>query len=109
HYYLAGHLRVYRAEVSVRSWLGERVRKLLVRIQHLGLEHFVVADHGMRDIVAIGPSHRGSRRNGDRRGAKAEIVDLYFSACRLGLLRACRKTSWTAYQKHRRHKHWRRQ
>src|ERR1700740_2336525 len=38
----AGHLRVYRAEVGIGACLAKCVRKLLVCVHHLGLEHTVV-------------------------------------------------------------------
>ena len=46
---LAGHLRVNRAEIRIRSRLAEREGELLVRIEHFGLERLwiVRADHRM--------------------------------------------------------------
>src|ERR1017187_156722 len=44
HYYLAGHLRVDRAVVGIRSRLGKCVGELFIRIQHLGLEHTLCTD-----------------------------------------------------------------
>src|SRR5437763_5638264 len=77
---LGGHLRVNRAEIGIRSRLGEGKRKFLVGVEHFGLERLGVvrAGHGVRDIVAIRPSHRGSHRNGQRGRTEAEIVDLHF-------------------------------
>src|SRR5947209_16328328 len=55
HHDLGGHLGMNGAEVVIGSCLGELVGELLVRIQHLGLNGLVVADHGVRDVVMIGP------------------------------------------------------
>jgi len=56
---LAGHLRVNGAEIRIRSRLAEREGKLLVRIEHFGLERLwiVRADHRMGNIVSIRPRH----------------------------------------------------
>src|SRR5271156_2258819 len=51
----SGHLGVDRAEVGIFAGLREGVGKLLIRIEHFGLEHLFRADHGVRDIVAIDP------------------------------------------------------
>src|SRR6266851_7085497 len=86
---LAGHLRVNRAEIRIRSRLAEREGKLFVRIEHFGLERFwiVRADHRMGNIVSIGPRYRGTHGNRQRRRPEAEVIDLHLCRFRL-LLRA---------------------
>jgi hypothetical protein len=86
-----GHLRMDRAEVRIFSRFGEREGKLLVRIEHLGLEYFVGANDCVRDVVAISPDNGCSRRDRDGRRAKNEIVNLHLGRRSRFLLRAGRK------------------
>jgi hypothetical protein len=69
HHDLAGHFRMDRAVVGIRSCLGERVREFLVRVHHLGL--------GCSD---------GYR---DRLRPKNEIIDLHRHVCSGGLVGCC--------------------
>src|SRR5258708_27657483 len=87
---LAGHLRVNRAEIRIRSRLAEREGELLVRIEHFGLERLwiVRADHRMGHIVSIRPRHACSHWHRECRRSEAEVIDLHLCGCRL-FLRAC--------------------
>jgi hypothetical protein len=82
HHDRAGHLRVDRAVVGIRSRLGKGVGEFFVRIAHLGPEHAVCADHGMRNVIAVGPGHRRSNRYRERLRSKTEVIDLHFLGCR---------------------------
>ena len=86
HHDLAGHFRMDRAVVGIRSCLGKRIRELFVRVHHLGLEHAVCADHRVGNIITVGPDDRRSHSYGQRLRPKAEIVDLDFCICRRGLI-----------------------
>ena len=64
-------------EVRIGSGFGEGIRKLIIRVQSFGFEGgFVLADHGVGNIVAIDPMNRGARGNRDGCRCKREIVDL---------------------------------
>src|SRR4029077_15027898 len=86
HHDLAGHLRMDRAVVGVRSRFSERVRELFVRIAHLGVEQAVCADHRMGNIITVGPGNCSSDGYRDRLRPKTEIVDFYFRVCCGGLV-----------------------
>src|SRR5258708_9610089 len=77
----AGHLRMNRAEVRIRSGLAEGERELFIRVEHFGLERSVRADDRMGNVVAIGPSDRSPHRHCKRSRAEAEVVDLDFRRC----------------------------
>jgi hypothetical protein len=77
HHDLAGHLWVNRAVVGIRSRLGKRVGEFFVRIQHLGLEHTLGADRGMRDVITVGPGNRRSNGYRERLLPKNEIIDFH--------------------------------
>src|SRR6266851_3574213 len=73
----AGHLRMNRAEVRIRSGLAEGERELFIRVEHFGLERTVRADDRMGNVVAIGPSDRNPHRHCKRSWPEAEVVDLH--------------------------------
>src|ERR1700685_3504574 len=75
HHNLAGHLRMYRAEVLIRPRILKRERKLLVRIKRSRFEFVIDADNGMRHVVLIDPCHLRAHRHLDLHGPAAEIVD----------------------------------
>ncbi len=52
-----GHLRVDRTEVGIFAGLCKGVRKLLVSIDHFGLEYFLRAHDSVRNVVPIDPSN----------------------------------------------------
>src|SRR5271163_2641938 len=66
HHDFAGHLGVNGAEIWIYSRLGKRVRVLFVCVQRLRFEFLVVVDHGVGNIVPVGPAHRGACGYGDR-------------------------------------------
>src|SRR6266852_3558353 len=82
HHDLAGHLRVDRAEVGIRSRGGKRVGELFVRIPHLGLEHAVCAHHRMGNIITIGPGNCRSDGYRERLWPETEIIDFHLRVCR---------------------------
>src|SRR5713101_1396853 len=86
HHNLAGHLRVDRAEVGIRSRLGKCVGERFVCIPHLGLEHAVCAHHRMRNIITVYPGNCGSNGYRDSLRPKTEIIDFYFRVRRCGLV-----------------------
>jgi len=53
------------AEVSISSRVAEGEGELFVCVEHFGLERLRIirADYRVRDIVTIGPSHRGPNRH----------------------------------------------
>src|SRR5262245_55191074 len=67
------------AEVGVCPRLGKSEGKFFVGVQRFGLHRLIVADHGMRNVVAIGPGHLCPCGNGQSSGGKGEVVDFYFS------------------------------
>src|SRR5690348_13041678 len=80
-----------RTEIRIRAGLGERERELFVGIEDFGLKGFciVAADDRVWNVVAIGPSHGGTDGNGQRGGAEAEVVNLYFACSRRPLRCMC--------------------
>src|SRR6266478_389184 len=80
HHDLPGHLRMDRAKVRIRAGFREREREFLVGIKHLGLEHFVRAHDGMRNVVAVSPRDRRPDRDAQSCWAKTEVVDFYVCA-----------------------------
>src|SRR5260370_16750259 len=83
---LAGHLRVNRAEVRISSCLAEREGKLLVRIEHFGLEDALWAHHCVWNVVAVGPRYRLAHRTVQRPPAQPELAFLHLSSSLLLLL-----------------------
>src|SRR6266705_4968786 len=81
HHDLPRHLRVDRTKVRIRTCLSKCVREHLVRIPHLGLEHTFCADHGVGNIITVGPDDRRSDRYRQRLRPKAEIVNFHVCAC----------------------------
>ena len=79
----AGHFWVDGAEVRIRSGFGEGKGKLLVSIQHLGLEHFVGTDNRVRNIITIRPGDRRPNRDSHGRRPKTEIINFHFRGRRL--------------------------
>ena len=49
----AGHFRMDRAAVGIRSRLGKRLRELFVRVHHLGLKHDICAHGRMRNVITV--------------------------------------------------------
>src|ERR1700694_5440894 len=92
HHDFAGHLWVNRAEIFVGPRLAESERKLFVRIQHFGFEHFVGTNRGWWNIVAICPGNGCSRPDRKLCRSKTEIVDLHLGGIRF-FLRAGGETS----------------
>ena len=86
---LAGHFRMDRAEVGIRSRLGKRVRELFVRIHHLGLEQAVCAHGRMRNVITVCSGNRCSDGYRDRLRPKNEIIDFHRHVCRGGLVTCC--------------------
>ena len=86
HHDLAGHLRMDRAVVGIRSRLGKRVGEFLVCIPDLGLEHTVCADYRMGNVIAVGPCDCRSDRYRNCLRSKTEIVNCYLRVCRGGLV-----------------------
>src|SRR6266853_1874509 len=80
HYDPSRHSWVDRAVVNVRTGLREREREMVIRIERFRFEQFVIACHDVRDVVLIRPRDCRPRGNGQIRGAKAKIVDLYRGA-----------------------------
>jgi len=76
HHDLAGHFRVDRAVVGIRSCLGKGVRELFVRVHHLGLEYAVRAHSRMRDVITVCPCDCCSDGNRNRLRPKNKIIDL---------------------------------
>src|SRR5260370_7898204 len=74
---LAGHLRVNREKVRIRSRLAEGEGELLVRIEHFGFEDAVRTDDRVWNVVAIGPRYRCTHRNRQRLRTEAKVIDLY--------------------------------
>ena len=64
------------AKIAVRTRLGEGVSKLLIGIERLRLENLVVANNGVRDVISVGPAHRGPHGDGQlgRRFARQDGV-----------------------------------
>jgi len=85
-----------RAEVGVGTGLGKRIRKLLVGVSHLGLEHTVCADNRMGNIIPVCPSNRRSGSHRERPGRETKIIDLYFRDLGWRLLRI-RRDSWRSH------------
>src|ERR1700730_303860 len=86
HHDLAGHLRVDRAVVGIRSRLGKRVGELFIRIHHLRLEHAVCAHRRMRNVVFICPGNCRSDGHREHLRPKNEIIDFYLRVSRRGLV-----------------------
>src|SRR4051794_34062530 len=84
----AGHLGMNRAKVRVGAGFAEGIRKLLVDIQDLGLEDFVVTDDCVGNVVAVGPRDRSAGRYRYSCGTKTEVVDLHLHRRWLGLSRS---------------------
>ena len=82
----ARHLGMNRAKVGKRSRFAEGERVVLIRIEHLGLEHAFRAHDRVGNIVSIGPCHGGPCRHRQRPRPKAEVIDLHFSGGRRCLL-----------------------
>src|SRR5713101_2346449 len=76
HNQFAGHLWMNRTVVVVSARLGKCERKLIVRIERFGFEFAVVADDGVRHVIAIRPGDLRSRGNSNRGWLEAEVVDL---------------------------------
>src|ERR1041385_5850740 len=72
------HVRMYRAEVLIRSSLLEDEREFLVRVQCLGTEFLVGAGDRMRYVITIRPGDSSASGNRQRRGAEREIIDAHF-------------------------------
>jgi hypothetical protein len=88
HHDLAGHFRMDRAVVGIYSCLGKRVRELLIRVHHLGLEHAVCAHGRMRNIITVCPGNCCSDGYPDRLRSENEIIDFHGHVCRGGLVAA---------------------
>src|SRR3974390_2415797 len=74
-----GHLGMDGAEVVVGAGRGEKERKRGVGIEYFGFEGgFVIADDGVRNVIAIGPLDGGAGRDRQRGGREAEVIDFYF-------------------------------
>src|SRR3984893_19279926 len=73
HHDLAGHLRVDRAVVGIRSRLGKRVGEFFIRIQHLGLEHTLGADRRMGNVITVCPGNCRSDGYREHLGPKNEV------------------------------------
>src|SRR5262249_8241805 len=99
----AGHFGMNRAKVGICSWLAKCVGEPLVGVEHLGLEQLVVADHRVRDVVAIYPSYRCSRFDRDGCRSEAKVVDLDFGICSLSLLSVSIACCWNQHCGERRH------
>jgi hypothetical protein len=89
HHDLAGHFRMDRAVVGMRSCLGKRVRELFVRIHQLRLEHAVCAHGRTRNVITVSPGNCGSDGYRDRLRPKNEIIDFDRHVCRGGLVTCC--------------------
>src|ERR1700722_8608834 len=72
----AGHVRMNVAEVLVGAGRGERERKTVVGIERLRSLEGVVGDGDpVRDVVLVGPGHRGAGFYRHRLRIEGEIVD----------------------------------
>jgi hypothetical protein len=89
HHDLAGHFRMDRAVVGIRSWLVKRVREVLVRVHHLGLEHAVCAHSRMRNVITVCPGNCCPDGYRDRLRSKNEIIDFHRHVCCGGLVTRC--------------------
>ena len=72
---LSGHMRMDAAEIGIFTRCGECKRKLLVRIEQLGVEPLFRARDGVGHIVAIHPRHLRADGNRQRLRREREIVD----------------------------------
>ena len=73
---LCGHERMDRTVVDVRTGFNEGKREMVIRIERLRFEQFVIARDNVRDVVAICPCDRCPNGNFYVCRAKTEIVDL---------------------------------
>src|SRR5580704_6260034 len=107
HHYGTGHLRVDRTKVRIGSRFREGEGKLLVRVNYLGLERLRIirADNSVRDIVAVGPGNRRSRRHRERHRCKTEIIDFHVGNYRRRSI--CRHIRRTVEQQSQRDHHQR--
>jgi hypothetical protein len=82
HHDLAGHFRMDRAVVGIRSCLGKGVRELLVRVHHPRLEYPVCAHSCMRNVITVYPGDCCSDgyRNRLRPKTKLSILIATFAA-----------------------------
>src|SRR5215510_11866540 len=55
-----GHVRMQGTKVFKNAWCRERERELVVAVERLGPE-IIERDHGMGNVVFIGPGNRGAR------------------------------------------------
>src|ERR1700733_760843 len=78
-------MRMNVAEVLIGTRRGERERIAVVGVERLrSLEGVIGCGDAMRDVVLVGPGHRGAGLHGQRLRREGEIVD------RHGGCRACR-------------------
>src|SRR5216684_3903223 len=67
-----------RTKIVIRPRLREGEHKLLIGVESLGLEKFVVAHHSMWNIVAVDPCNLSSHRDGDGRLVEGKVINLHF-------------------------------
>src|SRR5438105_4807312 len=65
HMHGAGHERMHGADVLKVTFAGKRMLDIVVGIQTFRGKALVVARHGMRRLVVIGPDDLGAGRNRD--------------------------------------------
>src|SRR5580693_2666521 len=70
-----GHVRMNVAEVLVGARRGEGERKAVVGVERLrSLEGIVGGGEPMRDVVSVGPGHRGAGLHRHRLRIEGEVV-----------------------------------
>src|SRR5437867_3910257 len=55
HHHFGRHLGMNRAEIAIRSRLRKLEAEPVVGVEGLGLEGTILADNGVRDVIAIYP------------------------------------------------------
>src|SRR6266536_140480 len=92
HYNFRRHLRMNRAEIAIPSLLRKLEAELVIGVEGLGPEGTILTNNGVRDVIAIYPSHFCPHRHSDGRRSESKVVYLHFRRGS-GLLRrsgACR-------------------
>ncbi len=76
HMHDAGHERMHGADVAEVTFAGKGMFELVVGIQTFGGKTLVVAGHGMRRFVAIGPGDLGAGCNRNLLRRERELRDI---------------------------------
>src|SRR5437867_6120272 len=84
----AGHERMHGADVAKVTFAGKSMLELVVGIQPFRGKTLVVAGHGMRRFVAIGPDDLGARCNRNFLRRERELRDIEIDGWR-GRSRRC--------------------